>query len=381
MRAMSNVRATAVLRPDGTTGVTVVGADGRVIEDIDTFVNIFMRAEGASPNTLRSYCNHLALLFRWLGLRRLDWENLDFDAFCIFALDLQDGTLPALRRVGEYRASRPRSATTARATIAAVYSFLTYWRFEGRGPTDPRLRRDDFSPSRNTYGFLAHLNSPAVDLNGSKKPGRPLKIRGPKAKKLKIVHFDDDFARLAGAANSARDRLLVSALYDGGLRISQALGLRHEDIDIARCRVQIVRRLDNANGALSKQKEEFWVSLPPRFFKHYADSLTEEQLALGIDSDYVFVNLREKDRGRAMQYANAFQVIKTLGRRAGVELTPHTLRHTHGTALAKDGWSAPLIAKRLGQSSASSADVYIHLAADDISEKYASSKFAAQEEA
>ncbi|ORA58466.1 tyrosine-type recombinase/integrase [Mycobacteroides franklinii] len=44
-------------------------------------------------------------------------------------------------------------------------------------------------------------------------------------------------------------------------------------------------------------------------------------------------------------------------------LHPHTLRPTHATALAKAGWTAPEIAARLGQSHASSADVYIHLAA------------------
>jgi integrase/recombinase XerD len=53
-----------------------------------------------------------------------------------------------------------------------------------------------------------------------------------------------------------------------------------------------------------------------------------------------------------------------------VDLTPHVLRHTHGTDLARHSWTAPLIAKRLGQSNASSADVYIHLADSDITAKY-----------
>lgn len=51
-------------------------------------------------------------------------------------------------------------------------------------------------------------------------------------------------------------------------------------------------------------------------------------------------------------------------------MTPHTLRHTHGTALAKASWSAPEIAKRLGHSNASSADVYIHPVEADIEDKY-----------
>jgi integrase/recombinase XerD len=47
------------------------------------------------------------------------------------------------------------------------------------------------------------------------------------------------------------------------------------------------------------------------------------------------------------------------------------LRHTHGTALAKAGWTTAEIAARLGQSFASSADVYIHLASEDLAMKLA----------
>lgn len=133
----------------------------------------------------------------------------------------------------------------------------------------------------------------------------------------------------------------------------------------------MTRRTSNANGALSKQRETFHVDMPPRFFSYYAASLVNEQLALDIDSDYVFVNLRAADRGRAMSASNARDVVESIGHRAGVALTPHSLRHTHGTALAKAGWTAPQIAARLGQTAASSADVYIHLAEEDIAAKYA----------
>lgn len=44
-------------------------------------------------------------------------------------------------------------------------------------------------------------------------------------------------------------------------------------------------------------------------------------------------------------------------------------RHTHATALARAGWTAPEIAARLGQSHPASADVYIHLASDDLTER------------
>ncbi|OHU92458.1 tyrosine-type recombinase/integrase [Mycobacterium talmoniae] len=358
--------------PSGRQSTTVVDEAGCPIEDADRFL-LYLHAIDSSPNTIESYARHLALFFRWLDVRGADWCHLDFDGLCMFAHDLADGTLRSLERVGEYRPQAPRSRSTCEAVLAAVHSFLNYWRLEGRGPQELQLYGDSGTGRRKSYSFLAHVKTqpPATD--------RRLKVRGPNAKAPKIINFESDFQLLIHAANTARDRLLLSGLFDGGLRVSQCLGILHEDLDIARRRSRIVRRTNNANGALSKQRNEFTVDLPTRFFDYYAQSLMDEQLALGIDSDYVFVNLQLQNRGRPMSYANAIQVVTGIGDRAGVKLTPHTLRHTHGTALAREGWSAPQIAKRLGQASATSADKYIHLADDDISDKYWQSNLARTE--
>lgn len=369
---VSNVRSVAVVMPDGRRTVTVVGHDGLPVQDAETFLR-YLRAMDSSQNTIASYARHLALFFRWLDSRGVGWHQLDFDGLCMFTQDLADGTVRALKRVGEYRPQTPRGRATCEAVLAAVYSFLTYWRLEGRGCEELRLYRGGGSGKRASYGFLAHVSTQLPQRD------RRLKVRGPKAKPPQIVNFESDFQSLVQAANTARDRLLISALFDGGLRIGQSLGMLHEDLDIGRKRVRIIRRTDNANGALSKQRKDFDVDMPKRFFDYYAEALVDEQLALGIDSDYVFVNLQLQNRGRPMRYANAVQVIGAIGERAGVPLTPHMLRHTHGTALAKEGWSAPQIAKRLGQSSAMSADKYIHLADDDISDKYWHSRIATVE--
>lgn len=148
----------------------------------------------------------------------------------MFAQDLADGTLRSLKRVGEYRPPAPRSRSTREAVLAAVHSFLTYWRLEGRGPQELRLFRNGGAGKRSAYSFLAHLNGHRSHIE------RRLKVRGPKAKPPKIVNFETDFIRHIQAANSARDRLLLSAMFDGGLRISQCLGIFHEDLDIARGR-------------------------------------------------------------------------------------------------------------------------------------------------
>jgi integrase len=144
---------------------------------------------------------------------------LDFEGLCMFVQDLADGTVPALHRVGEARAARPRGRATQEAVLAAVCSFLDYWRLEGRGPRDLALYRQARSSGQTAYRFLAHVEARRGRLQ------RRIRVKGPKSPAPRIVAFEDDFARLIAAAGTARDRTLLSALYDGGLRIGQALGL------------------------------------------------------------------------------------------------------------------------------------------------------------
>lgn len=364
----SAVRAVRIVLPNLNEGWTVVGPDGLSIDEVDVYLQQYLTAVNSSPNTIASYARHLALFFRWLHSHGQPWEQIDFQDLTHFARDLRDGTLLSIRRPGVPRESKPRSRATCQAVMAAVYSFLEYWRLEGRGPDDLRIDRSRSTTIRTTMSFLAHVESKRSATE------RRLKFRGATTPPPKIINFEEDFATLLLATRSVRDSLLLSAMYDGGLRISQALGLMHGDLDFGTKSISIVRRTDNPNRALSKQRSTFVLNMPPRFFDLYSRYLVDEQLALGIDSDYVFTNLQPQHRGAAMSYSNAQQVVRRVSRRAGITMTAHTLRHTHGTQLAKEGWTAPEIAKRLGQSHNSSADVYIHLAEDDIEARWAESE-------
>lgn len=356
------VRSVKVVYPDGRFTRTVVGPDGLPIECVETFLN-YLRTTGSSANTVSSYANHLSLFFRWAIGRGLLWAELDFEGLCQFVQDLQDGSVPSWRASGVPR-YRPRSRATTEAVLAALSSFLEYWRLEGVGPQDLRLYRDSRSARHSTFSFLAHVEQRRV------RQERRIRLRGPKSPAPRTINFEDDFGRLLEAATTCRDRALLALMFDGGLRIGQALGLRHEDLELAARRVHVVRREDNANGALSKQRASFEVQLTDRFFAFYGHSLVDEQLPKGIESDYVFVNLAGPRLGRPMTYSNALQIVRSIGRKAGIDLTPHMLRHTHATALAKHKWTQAEVAKRLGHSSPTSAAVYTHLSDDDIHERY-----------
>jgi integrase/recombinase XerD len=109
-----------------------------------------------------------------------------------------------------------------------------------------------------------------------------------------------------------------------GFRIGEALGMRHEDLDIGGCLVRVVPR-DNANGARAKGGRGREIPASAPLMRLYADYLNREYQA--IDSDYVFVNLWAGPAGRPMTYPAAYDLVTRLRAVTGVAFSPHWFRH------------------------------------------------------
>lgn len=98
---------------------------------------------------------------------------------------------------------------------------------------------------------------------------------------------EDEVDAVMAACNHLRDRFLFTLLRGAGLRIGEALGLRHEDINPRRCELS-VRFRENTNYARAKTNSHV-VPVPDRAITLYADYLHDEYGDL--DSDYVLINL------------------------------------------------------------------------------------------
>jgi len=122
-----------------------------------------------------------------------------------------------------------------------------------------------------------------------------------------------------------RDRLLFAVLLDAGLRIGEALGLRHEDLAIAERQLTVQPRV-NDNRARAKGDRVRTIPVSAELMRLYADYLTVEYGAL--DSDYVFVNLWGEPRGHPWSYPAVYDLVGRLRYRTGVSFGPHLFRHT-----------------------------------------------------
>ena len=172
--------------------------------------------------------------------------------------------------------------------------------------------------------FLHHISK------GTPRSRRVIALKTPK--KLPRVLTPNEVQAILDGCGRLRDRLLFAVLYDTGMRIGEALGLRHNDIAAAECEVT-VRRRDNANGARAKSQTIRTIPVSSALIRLFADYLHTEYGDL--DSDYVFVNLWGEPRGHPMSYPAVYDLIRRLRVRTGVEFDPHWFRHTYATRMLR----------------------------------------------
>ena len=172
---------------------------------------------------------------------------------------------------------------------------------------------------------------------------------------------------ILAACEHLRDRFLLSLLAETGMRVGQALGLRHADFVSRKREVHIVPRADNANGARAKLRSAAVVPVSTPLVRLYSEYMHAEYG--DIDSDYVFVNLFGGRVGAAMTYPAVHQLIGRIAARTGIGFTAHMLRHSHATDMVRRGVPIEVVARLLThRSSTTTSQTYVHLDAADIRE-------------
>lgn len=334
---------------------TVLGDDDIPVGPVDRYL-AYLTDIARSPNTIKAYAHDLKDYFTFLGWRGLDWREARLEDIGEFVAWL--GLPPAGRAglVAVLPSAHPQvTASTINRKLSALAAFyahqvrhgvdvgelLTTWQLPGR--------RGGWKP------FLHHVSK------GRPQPRRAIALRAPG--KLPRVLTVAEAQAILDACGRLRDRFLLALLWDSGLRVGEALGLRHEDIAAAERSVTIVARV-NDNLARSKSRQQRTVPVSAQIIRLYADYLHGEYG--GLDSDYVFVNLWAGPVGQALSYPAVYDLVRRLRRRTGLDFDPHWFRHSAATRMLRDGVPVEVVSKILGHSSVTTTiAVYGHLTAED----------------
>ena len=162
-----------------------------------------------------------------------------------------------------------------------------------------------------------------------------------------------------------RDRALAELLYAAGLRVSEALNLDLEDLQLDAGLVRVVGKGDKERVVPVGEVAEGWIA-------RYLAWPRPAWLAAGGAADgpgsAVFVTAR----GRRLARTRAWGIVKAAAERAGLggRISPHTLRHSFATHLLEGGADLRVVQELLGHATIATTQLYTHVTGERIREVY-----------
>lgn len=168
--------------------------------------------------------------------------------------------------------------------------------------------------------------------------------------RLPVALSQQEVLRLLEAAPSLRDKLLLGLMYATGLRVSEVVRLRWQEIDFERRTVRVTR---------GKGERDRQVMLPASF-----EGLLRRRAKMAAGADFVFPGLPESRHLSPRSAQRAFERARVV---AGIKKTVgcHSLRHSFATHLVESGTDIRFIQKLLGHAKLETTRLYTHVAVVD----------------
>jgi len=218
---------------------------------------------------------------------------------------------------------------------------------EGRSPTSVARAVACF---RGFYRFLV--------VSGRRPDNPAADLRAPRAwKTLPKFLSAEDVERLLQAPDTAqprglRDRALIELLYATGLRVSELVGLRPQDLNLESGYLTCTGKGRKQRLVPVGEEAAAWLR---RYVGEGRPALLKKR-----SSPRLFVNARG---GAALTRVGFWKILKGYGRQAGVggALSPHVLRHSFATHLLERGADLRAIQMMLGHSDLSTTQIYTHV--------------------
>jgi site-specific recombinase XerD len=250
----------------------------------------------------------------------------------------------------------PLAASSAGRAVVAVRGLHAFALTEGLAPGDPaRLVRPPAPPRR----LPRAISLPEIErlLAAAGGPGTAAAAGGS--------------AESAQAA-ALRDRALLELLYGTGARISEAVGLDVDDLELAgESRSTLVAAVVRLSGKGDKQRVVPVGSYARAAVEAYlirARPVLARAARRGPGSPAVFLNAR----GGRLTRQGAWGALRAAAARAGLaQVSPHTLRHSFATHLLDGGADVRVVQELLGHASVTTTQVYTLVTVDRLREVYA----------
>lgn len=210
------------------------------------------------------------------------------------------------------------------------------------------IQEGDISPSQQNQR-ISSIKFYCEKVLGRKSEyydiGRPRKER-----KLPDVLSKEEIAAMIKTTENKKHKCLIAVIYSCGLRRSEAVNLKTEEIDLKRMQVKI-------RGA--KGKKDRYVPLAKKTLVYLNEYYQNDEPKI-----FVF----EVKPGKKYSATSVYNVIKKTAKDAGIRkrVYPHILRHSFATHNLEQGMDLRFIQELLGHESSKTTEIYTHVSQKDL---------------
>lgn len=266
--------------------------------------------DGLGENTRAAYRSDLERLAVWLGQRR---SGVGLAA--VTRMDLLDWVSSGL--------AAGRKSSTAARRLSCVRRFYRYLLREGVIGEDPTLRIDSPKLPRKLPDSLSEED-------------------------VEALLSEPDIA----VPIELRDKAMLEILYGCGLRVTELVSLRVDQVNIRQGVVRITGKGGKDRLVPMGEEAVDWL------LRYMREARLE--LLKGVACDDLFPGRR----AQAMTRQTFWHRIKHYASRAGIHkhISPHTLRHAFATHLLNHGADLRVVQMLLGHSDLSTTQIYTHVA-------------------
>lgn len=222
------------------------------------------------------------------------------------------------------------------------------------------LRNEDYSlPSICRYISSVKALYKYLLFDGSLEEDPTETIQAPKKwdrlpKALSVTDIEEVLKVQLYGSTALRDAAMLELLYSSGLRVSELVALKLGDIHFDSGFIRVI-------GKGSKERVVPVNMRATEKIKRYRDD-ERPGILKKKQSAYLFVT----KRGRPMTRQRFWQTLHGIGKQLGIDLSPHTIRHSFATHLLEGGADLRSVQKMLGHSDIATTQIYTKVTTDRI---------------
>ena len=275
---------------------------------VSKFLN-YIRNKNYSLNTIISYINDLYYFHEFV---KMDFDKVKYD-------DIRDYL--------EYLNLKKEKSTSVSRKISSLKSFYKF------------LYKNDYMDKKDY---------PLVKVTYPKKE-----------KKLPKFLYYNDLLEIINESSKdkdgVRDRLIIEMLYATGVRVSELVNIKLNDIDFNNKRIIVC-------GKGNKERIVY--------YGDYAEEVLNKYLKTHVrkNNNYLFLN----SKGEQITDGGIRYIIDNIMKKLSIKthVTPHVLRHTFATDMLNNGCDIKVVQELVGHSSLKATEIYTHVTNEHLKEVY-----------